>query len=57
MAVPLLIGPRVQLRPFEPEDTPANLSFAVETRRGRKLMGSSGLHSINWAYRRATTGG
>ena len=36
--------------------TPRDLAFGVELRRGRRLIGSIGLHGIDWVHRRAVTG-
>ena len=95
MAGPFLIGPRVQLRSFEPEDAPiladwindpelrsyiairfaksvqnerewlaalsskeppADIVFGIELKRGRRLIGSIGLHQIDWVHRRGMIG-
>jgi RimJ/RimL family protein N-acetyltransferase len=36
--------------------TPRNLVFGIELRQGKKLIGSIGLHAIDWVHRRAMTG-
>jgi RimJ/RimL family protein N-acetyltransferase len=95
MSAPFLIGPRVQLRPPEPEDaplfttwindpeirqyltlrfpkslraekdwiestlirgTPQEIVFTIELRRGKRPIGTVGMHGIDWVHRRAITG-
>jgi RimJ/RimL family protein N-acetyltransferase len=38
------------------ETPPRNIVFGVELKRDRKLIGSIGLHTIDWVQRRAMTG-
>jgi len=35
---------------------PADMAFGIELKRGRRLIGSVGLHQISWVQRRAMTG-
>lgn len=40
----------------ESKGTPRNIVLGVELKRGRRLIGSVGLHMIDWVQRRAMTG-
>jgi RimJ/RimL family protein N-acetyltransferase len=95
MSGPFLIGPRVQLRPFEDEDAPlladwindqelrsymtlrfpksvknerewiaslsskeprTDIALGIELKRGKRLIGTVGIHQIDWVHRRGGTG-
>lgn len=38
------------------KEPPSDLAFGIELKRGRRLIGSVGLHQISWVHRRAMTG-
>lgn len=41
---------------LSPKENPRNLGFAIELRQDRRLIGSIGMHMIDWIHRRAMTG-